>query len=332
MLRSTGRFVCTCALVFAAGFAPAYAGMQNDLELCTAAQGRSSAAACTRVMNSGRLRDQDVYIGYYNRADAYEKAGDFAKALADLDKVIEIKPKFARGYLARGLVQDDLGATDKALADLDRAIVLKPDDAGIYVHRATVLRGKRDFEGALADLKKAADLDPKREKTPLQRAIVLAESGDIKAASDAADALFASGTPDAATYYVRATVAFFDERMDAAQSDLERALKLNASFAGAHTLMGRIEEKRGNASKAKAQYETALKSVAQEFDRRLAVKTARERIAALKDVTASVASNQQHEPEPDVAAAPAPVSASESAPGCKRFLPATGTIISADCD
>ena len=112
------------------------------------------------------------------------------------------------------------------------------------------------------------------------------------------------------------------------------ALKENAAFAGAHTLMGRIEEKRENASAAKAHYETALKSVAQEFDRRLAVKTARERIAALKDVTApSVASNQpEREPdrEPDVDSAPA--AASGPAPGCKRFLPATGTIISADCD
>ena len=82
MLRSLGGFLCACALVLAAAIAPAHAGMQNDLALCTAAEGRPSAAACTRVMNSGRLRDEDIRIGYYNRADSYEKAGDFDKATA----------------------------------------------------------------------------------------------------------------------------------------------------------------------------------------------------------------------------------------------------------
>ena len=334
MLRLSGSFVFAGALVLAAGFVagitPARAGMQNDLALCTAAEGLQSAAACTRVMNSGRLRDQDTYIGYYNRADAYERAGELDKALADLNKVIEIKPTFARGYLARGLVQDDLGATSKALADLESAIALKSDDAGIYVNRATVLRGKQDFDGALADLKTAADLDPKREKIALQRVLVLAERGDMKAARDAADALFAGGTADAAVHYVRATVSFAEEHLEAAQTELERALKLNARFAGAHTLMGRIEEKRGNASAAKSHYEAALKSVGQELDRRLAMKTARDRIAALKDVTAaSVASNQ---PEHEADHEPSSVEVPERAPGCKRFLPATGTIISADCD
>ena len=330
MQRSLGGFVCTCAVVLAAGIAPARAGMQNDLALCTAAEGRPSAAACTRVMNSGRLRDEDVYIGYYNRADAYEKAGDFDKALADLDQVIQIRPKFARGYIARGLVQDDLGATSKALADLERAIALKPNDAGIYVSRATVLRGKQDYAAALADLKKAADLDPKLERIALQRAIVLAEKGDGEGAKAAADAIFAGATPGAAAYYVRATVAFAQERLEEAQSDIERALKLNASFAGAHTLMGRIEEKRGNVAAAKPHYQTALKVVSQQFDRRLAQKTARERIAALGDVAAaSVASNQ----EAPASTQETPASNQEApALGCKRFLPATGAIISADCD
>ena len=95
MLRSLGGFLCACALVLAAAIAPAHAGMQNDLALCTAAEGRPSAAACTRVMNSGRLRDEDIHIGYYNRADSYEKAGDFDKALADLNKVVDLRPKFA---------------------------------------------------------------------------------------------------------------------------------------------------------------------------------------------------------------------------------------------
>ncbi len=103
----------------------AEAGMSQDLKSCTSAQGRESAAACSRIMSSGRLPDEQFYIGYFNRGSGYRRAGDFDKALADFKRVVKLRPKFARGYHMRGLVQADLGSRDAALADLDRAIELE---------------------------------------------------------------------------------------------------------------------------------------------------------------------------------------------------------------
>ncbi len=68
------------------------AGMSQDLASCTAAKNRSAAAACTRVMDSGRLPRAQMYIGHFNRGTAYRRAGDFDKAVSDFSKVLELKP------------------------------------------------------------------------------------------------------------------------------------------------------------------------------------------------------------------------------------------------
>jgi tetratricopeptide (TPR) repeat protein len=331
MLHPNGTLLRTLAAALClAAASSAHAGMERDLAMCTAAEGRPSAAACTRVMNSGRLRDEDFYIGYYNRADALERAGDFDAALADANKVVTMRPKFARGYVARAFVQDDLGASDKALADLEQAIRLKDDDASVYLARAVILRGRADFAGALADLKHAGDLDPKHIKVRLQRTLVLAESGDMAGAGAEADAVFAAGKPDAAAYYVRAAILFAQDRLDAAEADLKRALSETATFAAAHTLLGRVHEKRGDRPAAKAQYEAALASMTGDFDRHLAKKTARERLAALGGAAGNVALNEPthetaRETKDEATVAP-------HALGCKRFLPAIGTVIEANCE
>ena len=317
MPRSSSIYACiSTGLLLGLTPASALAGMSQDLSSCTAAEGRASAAACTRVMNSGRLRDEQVYIGHFNRGSSYERAGDFDKALADFDTVIKLRPRFARGYQARGLVQDELGVTDKALADLDRSIELDAKDWSAYVSRSTVRREKEDYNGALADLRKAAALDPKREGVRLHRALILSDMGENAAARAEINEVIAQGHGGAAAYYARAVVAFEEQRLDDAKADLERALNERKSFAAAHTLMGRIAEARGDAPAAKTHYEAAVSAPSDQIDGRSAKKTARERLSALgKGESANVALAQ---PAREV--------------GCKRFLPATGTIISANCN
>ena len=66
--------------------------MSQDLASCTAAKNRAAADACTRVMDSGRLPREQMYIGYFNRGTAFRRAGDFDKAVSDFTKVLELKP------------------------------------------------------------------------------------------------------------------------------------------------------------------------------------------------------------------------------------------------
>lgn len=293
----------------------AEAGMSQDLRSCTAAKGRRSAAACTRVMNSGRLPRRQFYIGYFNRGSGYRRAGDFAKALADFKRVVKLKPKFARGYHMRGLLQADLGAHEKALADLDRAIALDGREWSTYYARASVLRAEKDYNRALADLNTVAELKPSKVRVRLLRALIVADKGDYAKARAEINKVISGGRKTAIAYYARAAVAFAEKRLDAASDDIARALARRDAFPAAYVLYGRIQEAKGNRSVATTHYRDALKLPVHDIEARSARVFAEARLKALGE-PAHVALNQRKQ---EVA-------------GCKRFLPATGTIINMDCD
>ncbi len=300
-----------------AGFSTsAAAGMRQDLASCTAAEGRNSAAACTRVIDSGRLPREQFYIGYFNRGSGYRRSGDFDKALADFRRVVKLKPAFARGYHMRGLVQADLGAREDALADLDRAIKLDGRAWSSYYTRAGVLRDKKDYDGALADLKTAGELKPTETEVQLLRALVTADKGDYADASEEINKVISSGRDTAGAYYARAAVAFEERRLDPATDDVEKALARHDAFPAAYALQGRILEARGDTVGAKARYRKVLELPVDKIEARMARKVAQDRLKALGVDSADVALNQS---KPEVV-------------GCKRFLPATGTIINMDCD
>lgn len=316
---NTGLIRAICRI--AASLAPlafathALAGMTQDLASCTAAKGSSSAAACTRVMDSGRLPDEQFWIGHFNRGSGYQRGNEYAKALADFDKAVKLNRGFSRAYLGRGLVHDEFGAETKALADLDRAIELDRGDWSAYYSRATVLRGGGDLDAALADLAKAAEHASNKPQVALLRALIRAERGEYAGARADINKVIADGGSDASGYYARAAVAFAEQRLDAASDDLDRALAAESKFAAAHMLKGRILEAEGDKAGAKERYRKALDLAPDLFDGRHARVIARERLKALGDDVA----------KPDVAlATPRKV-------GCKRFLPATGMLIEASC-
>jgi tetratricopeptide (TPR) repeat protein len=267
-------------------------------------------------MNSGRLPREQFYIGYFNRASAYRRAGDFDKALADLDKVVKLNPDFAPGWQYRGLAHDAMGSKHEALSDLDRAIDVDSRDWSGYYSRAIVQRYNKEFDAALDDLKEAARLDPDNPQIDLLAALLRADKGEFEAAKREIDDIVAQGKDDAAAYYARAEVAFVERRLDDATDDVNKALDHRRSFLAAEALKGRIFEARGEKAEAEARYRKVLDMPVDYFSSQASRKMANERLKALtgKD-TDNVALNHDTQ---DV--------------GCKRFLPATGMIITASCE
>lgn len=328
MLRHA--FIVTALLVPMCHAAPSFAGMQQDLASCTAAKGRSSATACTRVMNSGRLPTAQFYIGYFNRGSSYRRAGDFRKALADFQKVVELQPQFSRGYHARGLSYEDLGQHDKARADLDRAIGLNAKDWSAFYSRATLRRADGAYDAALQDLKTAANLKPAMTQVALLRALILADKGAISVARAEINKIIANGKANTSSYYARAEVAFADERFDAAEDDLKRVLKSAPEYGKAHLLIGRILEARGDTKGAKAHYRQALGAPVPVLETRSLVRMAQVRLDALNGESKTIASASGSKPKKmtEKVALKKEMGSGE----CRLYLPATGLTVSAPCD
>lgn len=310
-------------LLLLAGLAtPGFAGMNDDLANCTAAKGRESADACTRVMDSGRLPRDQFYIGYFNRGAGYRKAGDLDAALADFNRVVSLNPEFARAFHARGLVRDEQDAPDKALEDVDRAIKISTKDWSAYYTRAAMRRARQDYDGAMADIEKAADLEPKRAQVRLMRALLKADKGDYDAAREEANKVIDDGNAKAAAYYVRASIAFDRHELDDASNDVDKAIELKDTLASAVLLKGRILEARGDKAAAKSRYQQAMALPASYLEGRVVQRKARDRLNGLNGM--------------DTADATLDTKAADTKParnvGCKRFLPATGVTITIDCD
>jgi tetratricopeptide (TPR) repeat protein len=97
---------------------------------------------------------------HVNRGVQLFDNGDDAKAIAEFDQAIQLKPDCLRAYMIRGMAFTRNGKYDKAIADFSNAIPLKPDDDGPYYNRAIAREGKREYDKATADYNEALRLWP----------------------------------------------------------------------------------------------------------------------------------------------------------------------------
>ncbi len=82
------------------------------------------------------------------------------KAIADINKALELQPDYNMAYAMRGNVYASLGNIQQALADLNQAIQIKPEEAHHYFFRGQVYKKIKDYPKAIADFKKAIELEP----------------------------------------------------------------------------------------------------------------------------------------------------------------------------
>lgn len=86
---------------------------------------------------------------------------DLNGAIADLDRILELRPSDAWALSNRGFVHELLGAYDMSMADLDQAIAADPQHSYAYNNRGlTLIRLGRMQEG-LDNILKAFELDGK---------------------------------------------------------------------------------------------------------------------------------------------------------------------------
>ena len=86
--------------------------------------------------------------------------GDFAGAIADFDKVIQLDPQNAMAYINRGNAKIQSGDLEGALADYNKGIEIKPDIVEGYVGRGSIFLTQNNITNAEQDVAKALEIDP----------------------------------------------------------------------------------------------------------------------------------------------------------------------------
>ena len=119
-------------------------------------------------MTKPQTADQYLVRGWENYAK-----GQFAEAIVDFSKAIEINPNDIDHYLrkedayegranAKGDLEDYVGA----VSDFSKVIELNPKDEDTFLGDAYLMRGiskvyLEDYESAFSDFNKAIELNPK---------------------------------------------------------------------------------------------------------------------------------------------------------------------------
>ncbi|MET8854693.1 tetratricopeptide repeat protein [Streptomyces sp. NPDC004579] len=183
------------------------------------------------------------------RARELRIAGEYARALTEYDRALELDPDEARVHYGHGLTHQSLGDYPAALAAFDRADELRPGTAWIIAERAETHRMAGRAEEAAADFDRAVALDPTNADAVATRAVCRHALGRFEeAAADFDRALSIDG--DFLWPLVRrARLRRDTDDWEKAFADLDRAARLEpenawvASERGdTYRLAGRFEE------------------------------------------------------------------------------------------
>ena len=101
-----------------------------------------------------------VSQAYVHRGLAYQRKGEFSRAIDDFTRLMEIGPNHicADAYKYRGVVYLQKGERDCAIRDFSEAIELNPNHIDAYYDRAMIYMKKGNHELAVEDFRKVVQL------------------------------------------------------------------------------------------------------------------------------------------------------------------------------
>jgi tetratricopeptide (TPR) repeat protein len=274
MILSTPRFsiffavaeskMCSLARLSLASFvfvslSAAVFAKSDHLADCRSADLDARIAGCTDVVaRGGQETKRNQITAYINRGGAYRAKGDFDRALADLDKAVQLDPRSALALMERASIYHAKGELDRAIADYDAAIAARPKSAAAFYGRGEAYRAKNDLDRAIADYDRALQLDKNSAAAHAGRAEAHRGKGDFdKALADFEEAMKLD--PKSASLHVdRGTVYQIKGDLDQAITNYDEAIELDPKYATAFLERAKAYRDKHDLERARQNLEAAL--------------------------------------------------------------------------
>jgi tetratricopeptide (TPR) repeat protein len=128
----------------------------------------SDQAARTRELNlavtyfTNAIGGDTIFTdAYLNRGHAYIELGKYNKALSDIDRIANQRPRerYLKYYL-QGVVYARNGSLQLALESLNESIRLNQESALLFTWRGLVYEAMENPKSAIPDFKRSLELDP----------------------------------------------------------------------------------------------------------------------------------------------------------------------------
>jgi len=181
-----------------------------------------------RIFQSGESAEVRLLLG-----TAKLTASDFAGALVDLKKAVELNPELpsANAYYGKALMAT--GDTEGAAKAFRQELAVNPNDFDANLNLAVLLKQDQDFGTALKHLNQALRVRPKDLRVRYQLATIDVAEGKIDAACNGLESVVAEAPRFVEAHVTLATVYYRLKRRQ--DGDRERRLveQLNAEIQAA---------------------------------------------------------------------------------------------------
>lgn len=225
-----------CSIVGTSPYAAVFSIEEKEaLEILERQLGDESTLSCNDIIKSctsllsskGRINRSFIAELYLDRARAYIRQGEFAKASEDLSEVLKIRSfdSNARALLALSLAR--LGSNEEAMLQLNKIETDALNEYDVYLCKASVLYQMKDYRKCIVTLNQGLSINPSPEGH-LLRAKAQFETGD--SAKSLADLdVCISKWPNSATfeaYHLRCRLLRSFNRYDEALENILVSRKL----------------------------------------------------------------------------------------------------------
>jgi tetratricopeptide (TPR) repeat protein len=198
-----------------------------------------------------------ICIAYNSRGVAFDKIGQFDRALEDYDKAIVLNSSYPEAYNNRGITFKKIGMFNKAIENFDKAIALNPAYYKAYNNRASAFGKIGQPDKALEDYERAIALNPSFYEAYLNRGILYGQVRLLDKAIESFNQSIAINPEYAEAYYNRGFAYSLIGQDDRALYDFTKAIELNQNFAVAYLNRGKLYFKAGQREQAMADFRKA---------------------------------------------------------------------------
>ncbi len=121
----------------------------------------TALASCNVALNTRRTTRRQRAAILVNRGIHYNHMGEYAAALKDFEKALELISNFPEAYINRGNAYFYTGQVERAIADYNRAIQRRSTKRHTaYFNRGLVNEAQEKPDAAFADFVRANELKP----------------------------------------------------------------------------------------------------------------------------------------------------------------------------
>ena len=231
-------------------------------------------------------------MSYINRGNSKNELGQFAEAIKDYNKAIELNPNYAAAYSNRGNAKDNLGEPQAAIEDCNKAIELNPNSALAYNNRGNAKNKLGQHQAAIEDYTKAIELNPNEATAYNNRGNAKYELGELKEAIKDYNKAIELNPNEATAYNNRGSVKNNLGEHQAAIEDYNKAIELNPDYADAYYNRGIAKQDLGEHQAAIEDYNKAIELnpdyADAYYNRGIAKQDLREYQAAIEDYNKAI--------------------------------------------